>query len=268
MKYTLLLLISFLACGFRADDTSFGTRGGGNGTTAEFNRLGNELFSVLLPARAVVVQDQTIDIASLHVVFKSASITVPNIDFTLDNSTVDAFNYPDQKRIEINANNWVMLPLNAKRQLILHEILGLARIPDINYSVSEGLLLKFRALALSNPLVCPLSRYNSGIDALTTHSLLKKFSGAANPILSLEQVTCTVDPWKQATECIAQNGETLKAPADNQLLVAIFKNMGMAASSPDGVIEIYTAGRISCMPSSEPSLTECMFISQWMDGCP
>ncbi|MEK2690842.1 hypothetical protein [Bdellovibrio sp. GT3] len=266
MKSVFLCLVLFLTCGF-IDDTSFGTRGGGSGVRSEIRRLGNEIFTVLLPDRTITVQGQNIDLAPLQSIFNDALFEVKS-DLRIGNGTVDAINYPRQNVIEINRDTWIFLELNVKRQLILHELLGLARINDSDYRVSEALLSKFRALSSATPSECGVERYSAGIEAFTIYSLLKKFVNSKNEVPPIEQVTCITDPWQNRTRCKSTNNAILHSPADNELLLGILKSMGIAPTSANGVTEVYTARTIKCLASPYADSYECIVVADWLKSCP
>lgn len=49
---------------------------------------------------------------------------------------VDAINYPESKRVEINRSRWKEYGIREKTSLVFHEYLGIAGIDDSNYEIS------------------------------------------------------------------------------------------------------------------------------------
>lgn len=54
----------------------------------------------------------------------------------LDGKSVDAINYPKEKRIEVNRERWLKAAGAKRASLVLHEYLGLMEIQDDNYAIS------------------------------------------------------------------------------------------------------------------------------------
>lgn len=54
----------------------------------------------------------------------------------LRGAEVDAINYPESKRVEINRSRWKEYGIREKTSLVFHEYLGIAGVDDSNYEVS------------------------------------------------------------------------------------------------------------------------------------
>ncbi len=118
--------------------------GGGNTAAAEFYQLGHRTLVALTQANPIVILERTtINLNDLLKALETSKIEFVNENLSLNGVSVQAINYPDQKKILVSQNAWNGLSPSQKRQLIIHEVLGLLNIEDIHYKVSQTICSTF-----------------------------------------------------------------------------------------------------------------------------
>jgi hypothetical protein len=139
LKWITLLCLSHQAGAMVVGD---GTRGGGNAMVADFFQAGDDILQALMPLKTLSIQGQTIDIAKLRSGFEATKIFAKDSDFLdLDGVAVDAINTPDENKIEFSSRRWDRMTAEQHSKLVIHEILGLNRIPDKAYELSRQIFL-------------------------------------------------------------------------------------------------------------------------------
>ncbi|WP_413585461.1 hypothetical protein [Bdellovibrio sp. HCB274] len=267
MKYILFFVLTLTGfVSFAADDTSFGTRGGGNGSAAEFHELADDLFENLIPESPFFYLGQPIDLVALKEMFKSTVITVVDTGLRLNGSIVDVINYPQENRLELNSRTWTFLAKDKRRQIVLHELLGLASIPDPGYAVSKALFKrdqKIRSLKYNES--CTEARYVTGMDAFTMYFLMQNRNDKSISPTSVENLQCSSEPWKKATTCKSQFPNPIDSNAESEVLLSLLRKLGVEMTSPNGIAEIYFIKSLVCIPSDY--LYQCIVIAKWQNGC-
>lgn len=83
----------------------------------------------------------------------------------IDGAEVDAVNFPQSKRIELNRARWRAYSTEEKSALVLHEYLGIAKIDDSNYQLSGSYSRSAFALEELNIAPEPMRRLFFGVGA-------------------------------------------------------------------------------------------------------
>lgn len=110
---------------------------GGDAVAMEFRSIGQTIVKQLKLSK---IEDyKGLNISNLDLIINLALIETTNKELRIGKNRKDAFNYPASRRILINAKNWNNLSLENKRQLIIHESMGLLKVLDVNNEVSIGL---------------------------------------------------------------------------------------------------------------------------------
>jgi hypothetical protein len=140
VRLVLTAMIAFAGCAKGGGGSNNGNEGsgGGSGSAAEFSDIGYKAVKVLgtIPKFPVKGGDFEAAVKSTHVEFVDQVLHDPN------GLVVDALNYPDQKLIRVNLQRWLALAKSPadKYQLVVHEYLGILRIDDSGYRVSNLVL--------------------------------------------------------------------------------------------------------------------------------
>ncbi len=156
-----LLTISLFSTLFLALPTYAGpgTSGGGDGSRAEFYYLGDILFKELdqlqLSAKPLDLARQAF--AELRLKEKKYP-EFTDLDLVLNGQTVTAINDYGDFTIVVNEPRWNRSTFSQKRQLILHELLGLSRkydisIDDSGYAISSPIMAKLAKVDQKNFLL-------------------------------------------------------------------------------------------------------------------
>src|SRR5690606_13415200 len=98
--------------------------------------------------RAAGITDVNID--NLNKSILTTKVESTNKELMLDGKPKDAINYPNEKEIEFNRARWDAMTSKSRAILVLHEYLGILRIPDIGYSVSLSALKNYKSPVDSN----------------------------------------------------------------------------------------------------------------------
>ncbi len=140
MKHTHLLLI---ACAiFSAQFAIAGKEShGGDGYAQEFVSLGRVIAKSLLSKRLVLPNVEP-ERFNNHVEITQV-VTVDKTVF--EGAEVDAVNYHDENKIELNRKRWGQYENDIKRKmmLVLHEYLGVMRTGDYHYEISKDWFATF-----------------------------------------------------------------------------------------------------------------------------
>ena len=109
--------------------------GGGDAHSIEFiqvaNRMAEHIF--FIPEHDRLGLDPKLVSETIY------SVQVQSVDgkLELNGKSVDAINYPDEKRIEISRASWDGMDAQRRQILALHEYLGIMRIADERYQISR-----------------------------------------------------------------------------------------------------------------------------------
>jgi hypothetical protein len=118
-----------------------GGRGGGNLLAAEFSDVATETFSLAARAQEEINLDgKIIRFENLQKIVEAMKVTVSEAPLFLEGKSVDAINDPSLQEITFYAERWRGFNLDDRRRLVVHEVLGLARIHDLSYQSSEAIL--------------------------------------------------------------------------------------------------------------------------------
>lgn len=109
--------------------------GGGDAYAIEFVTIAEQLSSFLKtsPTSKINVED-------LNKAIEKTTVESTAKELVLDGKTKDAINYPGEMKIVFNRKRWDAITSDAKPVLVLHEYLGILRIPDVGYIVSREVL--------------------------------------------------------------------------------------------------------------------------------
>lgn len=136
---TRLIAILFLLIGVQSAFAD-GTRGGGNMAVAEFYQTGNVLLKTLLSDSVLATQNKALHVELLLSNLNKTTVSSSPTPLALDGKAVDAINYPDKFQIVFYQSRWEQMSSEAKAHLIIHELLGISRISDLNYTTSQQIL--------------------------------------------------------------------------------------------------------------------------------
>ena len=103
---------------------------GGDSFAQEFVAIGRDFLD-----RLRATPDPAIPLQRLSDAIENTSVVTKD-KLELRGAEVDAINYPDSKRIELNRARWKETGEKEKSSLALHEYLGIAGIDDGRYAVS------------------------------------------------------------------------------------------------------------------------------------
>jgi hypothetical protein len=110
---------------------------GGDAVAMEFRSIGQTIVKQLKLSK---MEDyKGLNISKLDLIINLVLIETTNKELRIGKNRKDAINFPASRRILINAKNWNKLSLENKRQLIIHESMGLLKVLDENNEVSIGL---------------------------------------------------------------------------------------------------------------------------------
>lgn len=166
MKSIVLIAIS-LFVGLAFCQTNVQTRsiaggvdaGGGNADVAEFYTI----------ARSISIHYQdtgsrtSLSMKSMLLVDLVKSMKVEEVTHKLylNNQYVEAINYPTENKIQFDASAWREKDNFKKTQLVIHELLGLLRVPDLNYKLSLEILSEMYSDGLD---------FNKGLEQLLKYN--------------------------------------------------------------------------------------------------
>lgn len=262
--------------------SSSGTRGGGNMNAAEFYEIGDSLLEALNAELEVRVESQTISIASLKRLFAQTHVQPVAKSLKIDSVSVDAINYPDINRIELSEPRWTKRSREQKIHLVAHELLGLARITDSGYRVSQGLVnAAFRTTTLdasqfSDEKTCAErreivdERARSLISTLVYADVRPK-AERGSEIYEMRSLVCRIadgvfDDGIARGECSSKSG-LLASPFS---LITVMQTLGLYGEP--GMSHVYYAiddlrCEVKIGSGAERPTYKCQIRSNWSFGC-
>lgn len=110
--------------------------GGGDSIAAEFIRIAKNVSQMIEKNPVSGVDSTSFKSAILYTFVISKPRTFWN------NTEVNAVNYPDIKRIEINQHRWNKMNIREKYALVAHEYFGILKIDDKAYQISNTFFLE------------------------------------------------------------------------------------------------------------------------------
>jgi len=137
---TLLTLTALVLLATPSLQAFEGTRGGGNMEVAAFYLKAELMLNSLLPQSPLNIADTTLDIQALIEKLDAVKVESVTTPLMINGALVDAVNYPDQNLIQFNYKRWLKMSKIEQGHLVIHELLGVARIPDPNYQVSMAVI--------------------------------------------------------------------------------------------------------------------------------
>ena len=140
--YSILIGAVFLASsiGYSAGRESGG--GGGNGAVAEFQYLAQNVLSSVHAHEFEIRLPTGFSIVTLQRAIETMAVVGTHTKLFANGLSVTAINYPEYNRIELNFEDWNELNLEVKKQLVIHELLGLcfrSTVDDSKYLYSSQL---------------------------------------------------------------------------------------------------------------------------------
>jgi len=275
-----ILIIALWTSNFAfASGSSSGTRGGGNMEVAAFYKTGDAVLAALLPLSPVAVASQKLNIPALQNIFKNTKLFARSKTLHLNGAVVDAINDPVNNTIEFSQKRWKELDNEYRVQLVIHEILGLARIPDVGYLVSLGAIqvigtgTDFNAGGLSSDNICEETRSLTGFKAKSFFRslLVAGFSstGDIKKSLKIPQLSCRI----LSDDSIADDQPSVSCNpvatslAQAQIVVEALEYIGVWPDSGMSHM-MYDAQDISCEINSDLQSYKCQIHAYWNWGCP
>lgn len=264
-----LLSLQCLAGG-NSGGGSFGTRGGGNGTLAMFYDTGRKILNILAAQSPVQAGQYSIDIKKLQKMFDSTTVKVIPRDLVLNGSSVDAINYPRMNMIHLNGMTFDNLPLDRKRQLVIHEILGLARIPDPGYRVSEYLLKKAGLISLDKDRYVSTCYERREVHNQSAKDLVQLITGTpyatfAQTVLS-GKISCGFFESQGYYSCLVESGNKLY-PKDYRMVLPVLQGMLIAPQFFGNDAYFYEATDVVCYFDEHIGGPACSVSALWNYGC-
>lgn len=270
-SFLIILALTVFSQTLWANTSSSGTRGGGNMEVAAFYSKAQGMLKSLLPHSPLTLANTTLDIQSL--IIKMATIKVESVQkqLKIDGAIVDAINYPDKNRIQFNNKSWLTMTNTEQAHLVMHELLGVARIADPNYKVSlavidyVGLVSGYDNRDFGGDEPCEQTREFSGDKA---RRLVRALAIAGVKNFKLPEVSCrvaldgVVDASEPSVSCDPVGTElaTAEVLTDALEFVGIW---GEGAMSHIG----YSAEDIHCTADSENSKFNCSLKAYWNWAC-
>ncbi|MGZ3694041.1 MAG: hypothetical protein ACXWQO_07560, partial [Bdellovibrionota bacterium] len=129
MKWNLIIAVLGMVCASAQAGNELGN--GGDVYAKEFVSLGRGVLEKMKASPDSKIPDFD---AFAKAIEETRVVTEDNLE--LEGATVDAINYPQSKRIELNRRRWREYDNEERSALVLHEYLGVARIDDSRYQIS------------------------------------------------------------------------------------------------------------------------------------
>ena len=264
----LLASVLFFAVHAAAGGSS-GTRGGGNIDVAEFYDRADLIINSLMAQSPIQVESQTIDITILQKNLKLVKVQSLRSELTLNGAAVDAINDPEAMRIDFSEPRWRSLTDESKTRLILHELLGLSRISDLNYGVSSTLLKK---TDFKSDEICHELRTFYGEKAkhlIRTFSMLGlKPQGKKQKYFTLKKIDCgsTNDNAIGDDFASAQCASLFEDSSRAGLLLEALQAVGVWGEGAMSHV-YYSADFIFCRQSQETFDYSCQIKANWDWAC-
>lgn len=197
--------------------------GGGNADIAEFYTIAR---TVAIHYKDVYSRT-SLGVKSAELTNLVKKMTVEEVDkkLYLASKLVEAINYPSDMKIEFNSEEWKAKDNFKKVQLVIHEMLGLLKVPDVNYKVSLDIMSEM---------------YSAGLNFYNGFDKILKF----NRPFELKKVECKVfrgyfnhEPFKIFTlsPVNAGFGETIHLTKD--VIVEVYFGYGPRVQNR---IDLYT----------------------------
>ncbi|MEK2688483.1 hypothetical protein [Bdellovibrio sp. GT3] len=276
MKNLLLILFLYLLPlqTMAGGDDSFGTRNGGNSQASEFFDIGVQILDRLNFRKEIPLSTGKIFVVKPVVeLFKKTTIVVSDKQLHLDGSLVDAINYPDVNRIEFYGESWDRQSKQQKHQLVLHEILGLARVADTQYKISQQLMnlayiginwdLGYRP-ACKEKRTLPPQQSDTLINAILEKPARTKLT---KPV-SMGDFECRTGINLQGFDFFFCNFTPKLSEQSFERVIETLEEIGIARHS---VLErdklIYPVFGLNCTPNPKNGLTQCSLQAYWDTGC-
>lgn len=266
--------ISVAKSGSGSGDNSSGTRGGGNIIASEFFDTGLDILKLLEPRTPTVANGQLVDVHVLNTIFQETTLSISEENLYLNGSIVDAINYPKKNRIQINGLTWKTLSRDNRYRLVMHEILGLAGTPDVQYKTSLE-LLNIAYVGINwdrgyRPACHGLKFLNTEKSIKIKNATLAYLNLNPNtPNFSMPSFTCTRGTNLQGleyTNCDL-DGKKMRSQFLHEALVKALEFSGVAKyTTGSGVIETYDISGISCSATSA-SQVRCGITAYWNSDC-
>lgn len=122
--------------------------GGGDATSMEFKSFGTEIVNRLMAQNigafdlniAYIKSTYNIKTMELKNTIEKVRVETTTSPLFLDGVRKDAINYPAESRVVLDINRWNQLSEALKRQLAIHELLGIMGVDDKDYSASFALI--------------------------------------------------------------------------------------------------------------------------------
>ncbi|WP_413574719.1 hypothetical protein ACLVWU_10860 [Bdellovibrio sp. HCB290] len=273
-KLVLVILLIFPLQLFAGGDDSFGTRNGGNTQASEFYDLGVEVLenlnlrdSIQLSTGEDLFPQQLINL------FKKTKLMVSNEPLELEGSTVEAINYPDINRIEFDGQAWAKKPKSLKYRLVIHEILGLARIQDPQYMMSSE-VFKIASIGINWDMgYRPACRETRSLSTQHSAKLIRAILGTE--IRSDIRARTSIPAFECRTGINLQGLDyfmcslTPKLPQEtNMKIIEILNDIGIAKYTRlENNPTVYDVGGITCTPDLQTKVTQCQILAYWNKGC-
>lgn len=110
--------------------------GGGSSQTAEFFRIARGVGNVILAHKGEVAPPQ-FPHKELSQLLHKLQVEGTTAPLSHRGASVEALNFPDIQKVKFNVPAWEKRDQKAKTQLVVHELLGLLRLPDTQYRQSD-----------------------------------------------------------------------------------------------------------------------------------
>ena len=146
------ILFLLLAQSFNTSTAVAGTKdgNGGNGQVAQFYSLSKAFHKEMKAVYQKVAPD--FPMAQLTSVMAALTVEADPGPLTLQNGVkVDAINNPNTGTIYLDDVSWAKRDLKTQYQIVVHELLGLLRLPDNQYEVSNRLAEATKAVIAPAP---------------------------------------------------------------------------------------------------------------------
>lgn len=131
----LLIILSVFSTTAIAGD---GVGNGGDSIASEFILTAKDALRILKGKSEV---KKYLDVDKFEIAILNTKISSTDDSLILNDIEVDAINYPEQKRIKINRSRWLDLRSSSRTvsrfNLVMHEYLGIMKIEDNQYSLSQ-----------------------------------------------------------------------------------------------------------------------------------
>lgn len=116
--------------------------GGGNSDVAEFYLIARAVASYYLSFNSYTELGERS--SKLANVVRKLEVVGQEKQLQLGNQVVEAINYPDLQQVDLHLKSWNQRTLIKKIELVVHELLGLLRIPDPQFVLSWSIVLELQ----------------------------------------------------------------------------------------------------------------------------